>query len=201
MQTWAVIPVKTLAQTKSRLTPVLSPAERATLTQHLLQRTIGVLQASGVVDCLVVVSRDTAVSQLAAQQGALTLAEPPGTGLNAAIREGARLATIGHAQRVLVLPADLPFLTTADVTLICHEAAPHTFTICPDRHEQGTNALLLPANIDFPFQFGEDSLRKHMAAARYNHYQPRMIRTPGWQFDLDTIEDWAIYTQSGVCHP
>lgn len=197
METWAIIPVKSLAQTKSRLTPVLSAAERASLTQFLLQRTLAVLRASGMVDRVVVVSRDTAVSQAAAAQGALTLAEPPGAGLNGAVAEGARLAAVAQAQRMLALPADLPFLTADDVAMVCQEAPPHTLVICPDRHEQGTNALLIPAQAHFLFQFGEGSFQKHMMTARYGRFAPHVIRAAGWQFDLDTVEDWAIYAQTG----
>jgi hypothetical protein len=50
-----------------------------------------------VVKGVVVVSRDTAVQQLAAANGALTLAEPPQAGLNGAIQQGVRLAAIAQA--------------------------------------------------------------------------------------------------------
>ncbi|MCL4263496.1 MAG: 2-phospho-L-lactate guanylyltransferase [Anaerolineae bacterium] len=194
MATWAVIPVKSLAQTKSRLTAVLTATERAALTQFLLQRTIGVLRNSGVVDRVVVVSRDTAVQQLATAYDALTLAESPAAGLNGAIQEGARLAAVAHAARLLVLPTDLPFLTAADVQTVANDTPHQAVGICPDRHEQGTNGLLLPAQVDFPFQFGVESFQKHVLAARYGRFTLHMVRTPGWQFDLDTVEDWAIYS-------
>lgn len=194
MAIWAIIPVKSLAETKSRLTAVLSPTERASLTQFLLQRTLDVLATSGVVAQVVVVSRDTAVQQLATTHGALTLAEPPGAGLNGAIQEGARLAAIAHASRLLVLPADLPFLTAVDVQIVANNTPHLAMGICPDRHEQGTNGLLLPALIDFPFQFGVGSFQKHVAAAGYGRLTPHIVRTPGWQFDLDTAEDWDVYS-------
>lgn len=194
MATWAVIPVKSLAQTKSRLTAVLSPAERAALTQLLLARTFGVLHESGMIENVVVVSRDTAVQQLASAQQALTLAEPPAAGLNEAIQEGVRLAAVAHVARVLILPADLPFLSTADVQTLAKDTPPQAVGICPDRHEVGTNGLLLPTSVAFPFQFGEDSFQKHVAAGRYGRLSLHIVRTPGWQFDLDTAEDWGMYS-------
>jgi 2-phospho-L-lactate guanylyltransferase len=143
----------------------------------------------------VVVSRDTAVQQLATAQQALTLAEPPAAGLNEAIQEGVRLAAVAHATRVLILPADLPFLDAADVQTFVKDTPPQAVGICPDRHEQGTNGLLLlPTQADFPFQFGEDSFQKHMMSARYGRLSMHIVRTPGWQFDLDTAEDWAVYS-------
>jgi 2-phospho-L-lactate guanylyltransferase len=194
MAIWAIIPVKSLAETKSRLTAVLSSIERASLTQFLLQRTLRILWESAVVKGVVVVSRDTAVQQLAAANGALTLAEPPQAGLNGAIQQGVRLAAIAQASRLLVLPADLPFLTVADVQAFANDTPFHAVGICPDRHEQGTNGLLLPAPVDFPFQFGEGSFQKHVMGAGYGRLTSHIVRTPGWQFDLDTVEDWAIYS-------
>ncbi|GIK54548.1 MAG: hypothetical protein BroJett015_02110 [Chloroflexota bacterium] len=173
---------------------MLSPNERAALTQFLLQRTLGVLATSGVVERVVVVSRDTVVQQMATTYDALTLAESSTAGLNGAIQEGARLAAVAHAARLLVLPTDLPLLTAADVRTLANNTSPQAVGICPDRHEQGTNGLLLPAPVDFPFQFGEGSFQKHMMAARYGRLTPQIMRTPGWQFDLDTVEDWDMYS-------
>jgi 2-phospho-L-lactate guanylyltransferase len=134
------------------------------------------------------------VQQLAAAHHALTLAEPPAAGLNEAVVEGARLAAVAHAARLLVLPADLPYLEAADVQTLCQEVAPQMVGICPDRHEQGTNGLLLPAQGEFPFQFGEGSFQKHVMGARSGRLNIHIMRTPGWQFDLDTVEDWELYS-------
>ncbi|HUM71127.1 MAG TPA: NTP transferase domain-containing protein, partial [Chloroflexota bacterium] len=147
---------------------------------------------------VVVVSRDTAVQQLATAHQALTLAESSAAGLNGAIQEGARLAAIAHAARLLVLPTDLPFLTTADVQTLANDTPHQAVGICPDRHEQGTNGLLLPACVDFPFQFGENSFQKHLQRTWYTRFTSHILRTPGWQFDLDTAEDWAICSANSL---
>lgn len=198
-KTWAVIPVKSLQAGKSRLTAVLQPTERAALTQQLLQRTLAVLQAAGIGQT-VVVSRDTAVQQLAQAQGSLVLAEAESAGMNGAIQEGVCLATLAGAEQVLILPSDLPFLTAVEVQALFEPSSPHQVTLCPDRHEQGTNGLLLPTTIAFPFQFGEGSLAKHVAAG-YGRWGVRLVRMAGWQFDLDTAVDWQIYQQALVNVP
>jgi len=43
---WAIVPVKELANSKSRLAAVLSAEERAALTRRLLRRTLGVSEGT-----------------------------------------------------------------------------------------------------------------------------------------------------------
>lgn len=202
MKTWAVIPVKSLPQTKSRLTAVLSAAERADLTQQLLRRLLQLLSQSAAVQQIVVVSQDDTVQRLARPYGAITLAEPAGAGLNVAVQLGMDLAAVAGVARVLILPSDLPFLTAADMKPVMETAVakPQPSVICPDRHHQGTNALLIPPQVGFQFQFGPGSFHKHRREMARLGLQPRIIRTPGWQFDLDTVEDWAFYT-AGIQNP
>jgi 2-phospho-L-lactate guanylyltransferase len=195
MNTWAIIPVKSLQLTKSRLTAVLSAQERANLTKQLLLRLLIILNEQSAISEVVVVSRDETVQALARPLQAITIAEPTTAGLNEAIHSGARLAFMGRAERILVLPSDLPRLTLAEVDLVCDTAVttPSSLTICPDRHEKGTNALLLPADRDFQFQFGRNSFSQHQQEAKRCGLRTTIIRSPGWQFDLDTAEDWEIY--------
>ncbi len=200
MDIWAVIPVKALPLTKSRLTAVLTPTERANLTQRLLQRLLRLLQNVPSVSQVVVVSRDERVWDLARPFGAITIAEDLQAELNGAVATGVRYAKMAGAERILVLPSDLPFLSGAEVTLVGDTAVAHTsaLIICPDRHEQGTNALFLSADLDFQFQFGLGSFQKHQQEATRLSQQPHIIRSPGWQFDLDTAEDWEIYASAVI---
>lgn len=197
MNIWAIIPVKSLQLTKSRLTAVLTAQQRSQLTQHLLGRVLNILNDHQAISKIVVVSRDETVQALARPLAAITLAEPAQAGLNEAIHSGVRLAFMAKAERVLVLPSDLPSLTLAEVDLVCGTAvpSPNNLIICPDRHEQGTNALLLPPDRNFQFQFGSNSFNHHQQEAKRCHLRTTIIRSPGWQFDLDTLEDWQIYQE------
>jgi 2-phospho-L-lactate guanylyltransferase len=57
MTYWAIVPVKPLRRAKSRLAGVLSDDERALLSQHLLQHTLGVLKEIPEIERTLVVSR------------------------------------------------------------------------------------------------------------------------------------------------
>lgn len=195
MNIWAIIPVKSLQLTKSRLTAVLTAQERANLTRHFLQRLLTVLNESKELSQIVVVSRDEVVQAIARAAGAIAIAEPENAGLNKAVHTGVQLTRMGKADRVLILPSDLPYLSIAEVTALIQTAVaePGNSVICPDRHEQGTNALLIPTQAQFQFQYGVNSFNKHQQEARRCGLGIHIIRSPGWQFDLDTVEDWEMY--------
>jgi 2-phospho-L-lactate guanylyltransferase len=64
--------------------------------------------------------------------------------------------------------------------------------IVPDRHDTGTNALLLaPPDVVKP-SFGPDSLARHVAAAQAAAVSHRVERVPSLIFDVDTSEDLAV---------
>gem|GEM_PF-537568 len=110
-------------------------------------------------------------------------------GLNAALV--AARQHLGDATAMLVLLADLPLLTAADIAALCERLPPGgpAAVIAPDRHERGTNALLLRPPQVLPFCFGADSLARHINAARQAQLPLTFYRSPGTAFDLDTVAD------------
>lgn len=194
---WVILPVKELAHSKSRLTAVLSAKERAALTRQLLRRTLRVLERSPDVAGMLVVSRDTVVTQIAAIYGAISLAEESGAGLNGAIRLGLQTAVEMGASQALILPSDLPFLGVEDVRLM-GEQGPTSVLIASDRAGQGTNALRLPLPTEFRVQYGRNSYHKHLVEARRLHLPIHTITSPTLQFDLDTPQDWREFVTQEV---
>ena len=53
-----------------------------------------------------------------------------------------------------------------------------------------TNALILDMPRSFPFQFGENSLEKHLLEAKKYGVETQVINIDGLSFDLDDIDDW-----------
>ncbi len=68
---------------------------------------------------------------------------------------------------LLLLPADLPLLTPADIQALARLAEPHTraIVIAPDRNYTGTNALLLRPPHIIPTHFGPKSFHQHRKLA------------------------------------
>jgi 2-phospho-L-lactate guanylyltransferase len=196
MTIWAIIPVKTLRHAKSRLAPFLEEGERAALMRHLLHRLLHVLSGVPQINNVVVVSRDAEVASIAHQHLAHIVAEQEGCGLNESVTTGASYALHNGARSVLILPADLPIVMAEDIQQMVGETAvspTHAMIICSDREQNGTNALLIPAHVPFRYQYGVQSLQKHVAEAARLQMNMRIVELPGLQFDLDTFRDWNEY--------
>lgn len=210
MSTWAVIPAKSLGAAKSRLAEVLTPGERATLARDLLRRTVAVARACPLLANVIVVSADPVARQVAEEQGALTLPDPPPgvlarDPLNAAIMAGRDRAVARGARAILVLPADLPLLTAPTLTAFIERAGDASVAIAPDWSGTGTNALLLRPPRAIEPAFGLDSYSYHRAAARARGFDAVTAVLPALARDLDTPDDLAavggaIPSLLEICH-
>jgi len=186
----AIIPVKPFRRAKSRLSPVVSKPIRAMLARAMLSRTLDVLAACHLPLASCVVSRDMTALDLARRQGATALAESE-SGLNAALNQAREWALARGAQVVLVLPADLPRLTSDDIlTMLDLAREPRCVIIAPDARGEGTNALLLRPPDALNFAFGPQSFYEHCAQAETSQLALHIYRSPTVALDLDTPADW-----------
>jgi 2-phospho-L-lactate/phosphoenolpyruvate guanylyltransferase len=198
MTRWLLAPVKPFSEAKSRLASVLTPAERALLMHSLLERTLAVAQESSLFDSLLVVSRDPRVWEAARRAGAYVLPEQ-GEDLNSALAQGRHFAAAAGVEQLLILPADLPWLSAADLKGVCALGEQEDGIVLGPAGDGGTNVLHLRLPSDLPFCFGENSFACHMAAARAAGLVPLVYTSPTLRFDLDTPADWATLV-SGVHH-
>jgi 2-phospho-L-lactate guanylyltransferase len=183
------------------LAPVLTPKQRAELSRKLLQQTIR--QAKPTAEEVLIISRSHNVRQVAEQAGAQTMAETDHH-LNAAVQAGIKCAQAAGAEMVLILPADLPLLTTAALQTFINlaDGLQSAAAIAPCRRQDGTNALLLrPPQLIIP-NFGVGSFINHQTAVRQAGLTPMIHHAPELAFDLDTPADWLdlLYHQTSLTH-
>ncbi len=214
MDTWAIIPVKSLQASKKRLAHILTAAQRSELIHHLLRHTLSILEQTTAVHQTLVISSDPLVLNLAWQYRAWTLAESVATqelshGLNAAISQATTWAVKQGAANILILPVDLPFMQVADVERMAtavQQAQQNGWVqskgmaICTDKAGQGTNALFINSPGNFTFHYGPGSFQKHIAEAAHHNISVQIVAAPNLQFDLDTESDWHTY-QSLIKQP
>ncbi len=193
MTIWAIIPVKPLRRGKSRLAGTLSEDERTQLNQSLLQHTLETLTNLKEVEQVLVVSRDPNALTLARSYGARTVQEEGQPELNTALKRATVIAQVYATRGVLVLPADLPLISREDVlTLISRAGEPPVVVIAPDRHEKGTNALLIsPAGL-IDYDFGGDSFHRHCELVKKAGARLEVVNLPSLGLDLDVPEDLAL---------
>ena len=196
MTIWAIVPVKPLRLGKSRLSGVLSDDERAVLNRMFLEQTLDILRSIPRVTQTLVVSRDPAALAIARDFGARTVLEDGTPNLNSALNRATMLAKNYAPRGVLVLPADLPLLTYGDLLeFFEHVCEPPCMVITPDRHELGTNALLMAPGGLIPYDFGPDSFARHCEHARKQGACLEIVRNENIELDLDTPEDLELLRQ------
>lgn len=184
MNCWVVIPVKPPAQAKSRLSEVLTLAERGALAQAMLRHVVAAAQSAKGVNQVALLGP----SRLGLAED-VPLLNDVGGGLNPALQA---VLDQTDADRMIVLFADLPTLTASDIERLV-TPLPGTIAIAPDRHGTGTNALSLPLPLakDFTFAFGADSFALHQTEAERLKIAPVIISAPGLSRDVDVPEDLA----------
>ena len=196
MHPFILIPCKSFAIGKSRLSPVLSATQRDALCRRFLGNTLALaLSLVAKVDVRVV-SSDPAVAQVAAAIG-IDCAVDGDTGLNAALAGAISGFLAGKPDSidrdVLILPIDLALATHSAVVPVL--AATAEVVLVPDRSVRGTNMLRLQAAIAarFNFQFGQDSFSMHLQEAERLRLRVEILRDANLSFDVDTPADYEAW--------
>lgn len=190
----AIVPVKPLTQAKSRLSNILSAAERRLLVQTMLGDVLTALLAARRVDCVGVISADPAVLAQARAHGVEALPERQAD-LNAALTQAGLHYAGQGARATLVLPADLPLATPAAIERLiaaCDRA--WTAALAPSRNG-GTNALLTRPPLALPYRFGPNSQARHVAAARAHAVELRAIYDDRLSLDADRPDDLLLLAE------
>jgi 2-phospho-L-lactate/phosphoenolpyruvate guanylyltransferase len=193
MTLWAIVPVKPLRRGKSRLAGLLSEDERTELNRKLLQHTLKTLCDIRELEEVLVISRDPQALTLARNYGARTVREDGQPELNTALKRATVIAQVYATRGVLVLPADLPLITPEDVlTLIEHADDPPVVVIAPDRHNTGTNALLMSPSGLIEYDFGPNSFQRHCQRVDEMGARLEIVKLPNLGLDLDIPEDLEL---------
>lgn len=185
-----LVPVKALAQGKSRLSARLSAEARHALSRAMLTDVVTSARSAAGVERVVVVSSDPSLLQLARQLGVEAVDEGYPRGLNGAVAVGTEFCLQLGATAVLVLLADLPLVTAQDIELIFRQmnGEPQIIVI-PCKEGEGTNALLRTPPEVVPTRFGGPSLEAHRKVAREYSITCQTVEIPRIAFDIDSSED------------
>jgi 2-phospho-L-lactate guanylyltransferase len=193
MTLWAIIPVKPLRRGKSRLSGVLSQEARTALNHYLLSNTLEILASVPEIEYSLVVSRDPEALTIAREYGARTVQEQGSPQLNIALTRATMVAVSHSVQGVLIVPADLPLLTVDDIHEVVKRAVdPPVVVITPDRHYQGTNALLISPPGLIQYEYGPDSFHRHCLQAEKAGARLEICERGSVALDIDFPEDLEL---------
>src|SRR5437879_4080956 len=159
-----IVPMKPLAHAKARLAPVLSPDERRSLSLAMLT---DVVRAAGELDVVWVLNSDDDAADAARAAGGEPRPDPaPGEGLNASLDAATAQATVEGARGVLVLSADCPAATRADVKAI---AMGDGVVMASERYGTGPNAVWTSPSAAVHESLGRNSQPAYRAPAHGQH--------------------------------
>lgn len=174
-----LIPLKGFDVAKERLASALDDGERADLARRMADIVVDAAAPLPVV----IVTDDTGVASWADRRGA-RLIWRPSRGLNDAVQHSvAKLATEG-IDRVVVAHGDLP--RAHDLAALAEFVG---VTMVPDRRDDGTNVLCVPASAGFRFHYGPGSFTLHRTEAARLGLPTRIVRDAALAWDIDLPED------------
>jgi 2-phospho-L-lactate guanylyltransferase len=177
MSTAVVVPLKRFDRAKSRLR--LNGDLDVTAIVEALAR--GVI-VSARPRPVIIVSEDVELAAFATSLN-VELMLSASTTLNEAV-QGAYSSLSDRFDQLIIAHGDL---RTPD-GLGSFEPEPG-ITLIADHHGEGTNVLVLPANLDFRFAYGPGSLARHLDEARRLGVAHRIERLSPWRFDVDEPDD------------
>jgi 2-phospho-L-lactate/phosphoenolpyruvate guanylyltransferase len=176
-----LVPIKAFTAAKGRLDGTLDAVGRAELARTLAA---GVIAAAAPLPVLVVCDDDEVAEFATARRAGVLRQQAPG--LNAAVAEGVDHLAAQGVRRVVVAHADLPRPSG-----LASLAAGDGVTLVPDRDDDGTNVLVVPAAGGFRFAYGPGSFAAHLAEAERLGLTATVVRDDDLAWDVDTAEDLA----------
>lgn len=192
MSTVAILPMKSFEDAKSRLSPAVTLGHRRALAEAMFSDVVVATRRATSVDRFFVITSDRTAARIAGGHGATVIddtasshSEAVGLGLSRALAQG--------VSRALLIPGDCPLLDPVQINaLIAHSVPERSALIIPDRHGDGTNALLLSPPDALTPSFGEGSCQRHIDLAVQQGAVPELVQVSSLALDVDTPEDFDV---------
>jgi 2-phospho-L-lactate/phosphoenolpyruvate guanylyltransferase len=185
---WAVVPVRGLTESKTRLSNVLHGDKRRAFVEALLVDVLSSVIRSRVYGTIMVVSPDDNVASRIRLHG-VSFVKQSSVGLNRAIEQANRLAIQGHARSVTTVLADIPMVEPRDFRELSTMGTVVQRVIMAPSSKGGTNVMLTsPPGVVSP-SYGRWSYSKHLRQAQMRGVNAYSVSNPRISFDIDTPSD------------
>jgi 2-phospho-L-lactate guanylyltransferase len=184
-----LIPVKDLSNAKARLSPLLTPQQRTTLAQTMIEDVLYTLHAWPARPEVAVVSSDPFTTYTARSLKFRVIEDRENRGETEAIEMATEVCVKEGVQETLVIPGDIPLLRVWELERIMEMAPGEGSVLVPAFNGRGTNAILRRPAALFPLRFGNDSFQPHLQSAQATALDCIVLDLPGISLDVDTPED------------
>lgn len=184
-----LIPVKDLGSAKQRLAEVLSQAQRTLLAEAMLADVLEAVVGWKQHPPAALVTSYPAALKLAADCGFEVIEDRENPGETGAIEMATRVALERGARETLVLPGDMPLITSHELQAVYGAAPAEGVVLVPSADHRGSNAVLRRPGDLIPLRFGNDSFVPHCEAARATGKPLVVLELGGVGLDIDTPAD------------
>lgn len=195
MKATAILPVKRFDDAKRRLEAGMDDERLRAVVAAMLGDVLEAIGQARQVERTIVVSGDPEAQELAAAVGADVVPDPNDAGHSEAALAGIAKAEVDGASCVVLLPGDCPLLDARELDRLLTAVPSEYVAIVPDRHGEGTNALVLSPPGAIRPAFGEGSRARHEAAARDAGIAFAVEEPASLALDLDTPADLIALTR------
>lgn len=186
-----LIPVKDLGKAKQRLGEVLSQEQRTILAEAMLADVVDAVLGWKQRPPVALVTSFPAAMKLGLECGFEIIEDRENPGETGAIAMATQVAVERGARETLVLPGDMPLLTSAELEAVYAAAPAEGVVLVPSADGRGSNAVLRRPAALMPLRFGNDSFVPHVQAARATGKQVVVLELEGIGLDIDTPADLA----------
>jgi 2-phospho-L-lactate guanylyltransferase len=192
----AVVPVKTLPSSKSRLRPWLDGPSVERLSIAMLSDILETLQRVRTLDRIAVATPDPRLAEVAHNVGAEVL-NASVVGLNPSIEAACAVLAPTADDAALVVLGDVAGAQAADIEALLDAGARCGVALAPS-NDGGTSALLrTPCDI-IPASFGPNSARAHRELAASAGVPFEELTLPSLAIDIDERADLEKFASSAL---
>jgi len=184
---FAIIPVKKLADGKSRLKRLLNQEQRKQLVIEMLELVVDACLGAGL-DSIYIIGSDSEIESLAKQKG-LSFIPDAWHELNESLENTISMLCPKHTEGFVIFPCDLPLLSPEDVKTIGRLLEYNEVVISPSFGLKGTNALAMKSAGMIKMQFGTSSFSKHMSSLKTCGKKAAVYASLGVCLDVDLPKD------------
>ena len=188
--TWALVPLKRLDRAKRRLAHLLTEEERGRLSLAMAADVLAALAGVEDIGRILLVSSEPEAGSLLPRGDFDVFYSAQSEGMNRELEQAAAYASSRGAQRVLIVHADLPYLTAQAIRKFLAAAPPDGMQAAACKLGSGTNILLTPVPLRTPLVFGRHSLRRFLHLAEGAGQGLEIVRDPRLAADVDDADDF-----------
>jgi len=188
-KTAIIIPIKKFDNSKTRLSSFLNIEERKKLTELLILDTLE--KISKLKESQIIIVSSERIKLNDKYNDIVIINENNNNGINNAIELANKYIENNEFSESIIIPIDLPLLSTKDLENIIKISRRFEKGICivPSRRFDGTNILLRKPNLIIDTFYDNNSFYNHIKKTTEKKKVVKIFNYENLMIDLDTIED------------